>query len=109
MGSTKLTNNIHSNRERIKENTELINQIGLGRTSLLNAIESKLCTIESKISTTAVAACENEEIIKLQDDLLNERERYRRLELHMLEVVQIRNNEIQNLKSKIISLNNSTE
>ena len=106
---SKLTNNIRSNRERINENTEIINQIELGRTSLLNAIESKLCTIEFKISTTAVAACENDEIITLQDDLLNERERYRRLELNMLEVVQIKNNEIQNLKSKIMSLKNSTE
>ena len=46
---------------------------------------------------------------KLQDDLLNERERYRRLELNKFEVVQTKNNEIQKLKSTIMSLENPSE
>ena len=49
-------------------------------TIIVHTIESKISTIESKMSATANVARENEEIIKLKEDLLNEGERYRQLE-----------------------------
>ena len=51
----------------------MIKQIELDKTNTLNTIETKLRNIESKISATPDAVCENAEIIKLQEDLLSER------------------------------------
>jgi uncharacterized membrane protein len=62
--------------------------VKLDMTIMLNTIESKISTIESKMSAIANVARENEEIIKLKEDLLNERERYKQLEHNMLEVVR---------------------
>ena len=47
----------------------MIKQIELDKTNTLNTIETKLRNIESKISATPDAVCENAEIIKLQEDL----------------------------------------
>ena len=70
---SKLTNDIRSNGEGINKNKEMIKQIGLGKTNTLNTIETKLSNIESKISATPDAVCENAKIIKLHEDLLTER------------------------------------
>ena len=68
---------------------------------MLSTFGSRISNIESKMSANVNEACEKDEISKLKDDLSNERNRYKLLELKMLEVVEEKNCEIQNLESSI--------
>ena len=55
---------------------------------MLSTFGSRMSNIESKMSANVDGVCEKDEISKLKDDLSNERNRYKLLELKMLEVVE---------------------